>query len=234
VNVYDAGISNTYRYPIDINFYDDQIYVMNHDTTGAKASNQVAGKIGYWKQTAGSVTDPTDRSTWSNYTWQHDLYLNTAGHVNVDGAGNVGDMAYALGMEFTEIDANNWPRILASCQADSNSARHFVRIRANTATPSGTSSWTIETPMAFTNGLYGSPEALSGTASATAASSPLRLHYSNHICIIDADEFITGNEAYYWTKFLINSWTGASNNSWYINAPFDASYNFTAGDKLTQ
>jgi hypothetical protein len=235
VNVYDAGVSNTCMIPQDIIFDGTDIYLMNYDGGISTSSGQQdQGKIGLWTQTGGSTTDPTDRSTWSNYTWSYDLYRNATDHENIDGIGTVGDLAYSLGFENSGDDVNGNPVFIIGCQPTSG-GRHFARIRANIASPTTSAHWTIETPMDDLNGLYGTPTTLSGTASATAHSTLLPDKSGFFIAIIDANTFISGNTgAYFWTKHTINSWTGASNNDWYINAPFDVTYDFTSGDTLTE
>lgn len=236
VEMYDAGTSNTPENPIDINFYDGNIFIMNYDQgTSVTTTNQERGKIGLWTQTGGSTTSPTDRSNFANYTYGYDLYLNATDHKNVNGVGNVGDMAYAWGFEISEIDSNNNPIFVSTCNANTGAlGRHFVRIRANIASPTTSADWTIENPMSFIDGTVGDMVALSGTASATATSTPQNYRYSCHLAIIDGNTFIAGMDSeFHWMKYTINSWTGASNNSWYINAPFDVNYDFTDGNILT-
>jgi hypothetical protein len=234
VVMYNVGDIHTPLNPQDIIFHNGNVYIQNYDQgTSTSASQQEQGKIGIWQQTSGSSTSPTDRADFSNYAWQYDIYRNATDHENVNGAGNFGDMAYSLGMEISEIDANNNPILLATCQS-SLGGRQFVRIRANVSVPINSTNWTIENPMGDLDGLFGTPTNLSGTASSSAHSDLLPDHYGNHLAIIDGNTFISGSHnQYFYFKVTISSWTGASNNNWVINAPNDPSFNFTQGSILT-
>jgi hypothetical protein len=87
----------------------------------------------------------------------------------------------------------------------------------------------------FTNGKYGNPQALTGTASGSAESSKLQLMNQCHVALIDENTWVTGHQAVYdWIKFMIADWTGVSNNSWRVHAPNDPAYNFTNGNILQQ
>jgi hypothetical protein len=236
VDMYDAGIANTPSSPTDIAFDVLDVYIYNYDS-GSTGSAQAYGKIGLWTQTGGSTTDPTDRSTFSNYTWSYDIIKNTTGHHEVNGIGSVGDIAGAWGMDIAEIDTNGNPVFVSRCNANNavEGNRHLVRVRANIASPTTSAHWTIETPCAHLNGLgAGTTTMLSGTASATAHTGIPSYTNDQNIAVIDGNNFICGSTGFHWIKWTINSWTGASNNDWYINAPFDVTYDFTSGNTLTE
>lgn len=237
MDVYTAGGggTNTYLNPCDIGFHNGKMYIQNFDDgTGSAGTAQEKGKIGVWTQTSGSTVSPSDRSTFSNYTFSHNIYNNASNTENVDGSdASGGDLAFTMGFEIAEIDSNNNPIILLTGNPNSG-GRHFVRIRSTVASPSAEADYIIETPMSDIDGVTGAQTALSGTASSSAHSSNLPYHNVCNLAIIDGDNFISGNTHYFFTRFTINSWTGASNNNWYICAPFDPNYNFTSGDILTK
>lgn len=225
--------NNHMNHPQDLIFDNANVYVMNFDNP-PQAAQYNQGRIGVYYQSSGSTTTPADRANFANYTFVYNIYRNADDDENVDGLGNVGDLAFDIGFERLEVDANSNPVFLI-VHDSSTGARHFSRIYANTVTPTSDADWTIQTPMAASNGSYGAPEALIGTASASAESSPMQRKNQCHICIIDANSWITGHQAApYWVKHTIADWTGASPNSWAVYTPADPQFDFTSGNILIE
>jgi hypothetical protein len=234
--VYDAGspANSHFKYVKDIIFHGGKIYLMNQDDNANPANDWERGKIGVFTMTSGSATDPVDRAAWfTNYTLSYNLYKHTTASVGTDGIGTVGDLAYGNGFELLETDSDGNPVFLIPCDASVASARHFARLYANIAVPTGPAHWTIQTPMDFTNGSFGNPQALQGTASGSAQSSPLQVMNQCHIAIINGSSWITGLKTRFgWIKYIINDWTGAENNEWHQYTPNDPTWDFTNGNTL--
>jgi hypothetical protein len=234
---YDSGtpLAKHLQYPLDVLFHEGKVYLMNVDDNSNPTDDWERGKISVWEQTVGDPTDPVDRMDFlTNYTLLHNLYLHTTASVGTDGIGTVGDMAYAVGMEILETDANNNPVILCPFDASAIAgARHFARIYSNDATPTGPADWTIQTPMAFTNFKFGNPQALRGKAGATSQTSNLQVKNQCHIAVIDGNTWITGHKTVpYWVKHIISDWSGVDLNDWYVYTPNDPEFLFTTGNTL--
>ncbi|HEY1044946.1 MAG TPA: hypothetical protein VGF79_00810 [Bacteroidia bacterium] len=236
---YDSGspTNDMCAHPQDIIHDNSNVYVMNYDNP-PQSFQYTYGKIAQYYQSSGSTTDPVDRADFSNYSLVYNIQINTSNGENVDGlAGTVGDLAFNIGFEVLEIDANSNPVFLIVHSADNGSGgfgRHFSRLRANIASPSDPDHWTIETPMSATNANEGTPQALRGQASSTIETSPLQNKNQSHIWVIDPNTFVTGHQArFYWVKHVINDWTGVLPNDWAIYSPNNPNYNFTSGNQLT-
>ena len=233
IDVYNAGNGNTLKFPKDVLFHDDNVYLMNNDDNTPSIPNQEKGKISVYKQTSGSLTTPADRTNFANYTWQYDMYRNPSGSVNVDGLGNVSDMAYGNGFELLDIDSNGNPIILVQHWASVSGARHFSRIFANTATPTSSADFTIQTPMRALNGQFANFTALSGKANNTSFTTKILDTFITNVAVIDANNWIFGGIGQgLWAHFTINDWTGVNMNDWYVCAPLDDSFTFTFGNIL--
>lgn len=233
-NVFDSGNGNTCKNPIDVLFSGDNVYILNQDDK-TTATNQEKGKISVWSQTSGSVTNVTDRGTFSNYTFQYDMYRNDAGSNKVDGLGNAGDMAFGIGMEILTKDVNNNPTILMQHDASSDDSRHYSRIFPNTTSPSSSAHFTIQTPMAATNGEYAAPTQIQGKANATTKTTDLFYNTLPHLEVVSSNQFIApfGTGYHHFIKFTINDWGGTQLNEWYTNTPNDPTFNFSSGLILT-
>lgn len=222
------------QYPVDVIFDNTDVYVMNLDAP-PQSNDWQRGKIAKYYQSSGSVLTPADRADFANYSLVNNIIINSGDTENQDGAGNNADLFSAVGFEIIEVDANSNPVFLLVHDADiGDGARHFSRLRSTIASPNGPEDWVIETPMAATNGLYGATEKISGKASSSYQSSPLQRKNQCHICVLDVNEFITGQLKPYWTKHIINSWDGSSNNDWAVFTPIDPSFDFTSGNILKQ
>ena len=224
-------------HPMDVIHDNGNVYVMNYDNP-PQTNQYNQGKIAVYAQNSGSSTDPADRAAFGNYALVYNIYRNSGNTENQDGPGNAADMSFGAGFEIIGSDpVSTLPIFLVvhDVTLGTSGSRHFSRIFPNITTPLSEADFTIQTPMAFTNNSYGAPEARSGTASATAQSSPLQRKNQCHILVIDDNTIVTGHQSVpYWVKLIIASWTGASNNSWNIHAPNDPSYPFTSGNILQQ
>ena len=233
INVFDVGDNNSLKFPQDILFIDDKLYLFNKDVGGGVLPQNERGKIGVFEQNIGDPTDPTDRTNFANYIWLYDMYRNNSGGINVDGIGNASDMAFGAGMEILELDVNNNPTILMIHNAKTD-YRHFSRIYPITITPASSADFIIQTPMKWLTGQYANYTQLSGKAGSTYYSSKIKNTYIANCAIIDKDSWILGGiTQFHFTRFMINDWTGNNNkNEWYICTPLDDEYTFTSGNIL--
>jgi hypothetical protein len=226
--------NDEFAHPQDIIIDNANTYIQNYDNP-PQTGQYNEGKIGMFAFTGLDITDPVQRSDFSNYTFVYNLYRNSGDTENVDGIGTVGDLSHAVGFELLEVDADSNPVFLIVHDASlgTTGARHFSRLYANDPAPAAPGDWTIQTPMAFTNESFGAPEALIGYASATEESSPLQRKNQCHILVVDANTIITGHQsAEYWTKLVISAWDGSERNHWHIYAPDDPGYAYSSGNIL--
>ena len=142
----------------------------------------------------------------------------------------------AVGFEIIEVDSNSNPIFLAvhDVTLGDIGARHFSRIYSTVASPNSSDDWTIQTPMAATNTIYGTPHNYSGTANGSIANNKLQRKNQCHLLIIDVNDFVCGQLGYYWTRFTINDWTGANFNNWAVYTPNDPTFDFTNGNTLIE
>ncbi len=232
---YDSGspANSQCRYPIDVNFYGGNIYVMNLDLP--PNSNQwEQGKIAVYSQTSGSVTTPADRANFANYTNSYNVYRNSGDTENQDGPGNDADLLAAVGFEILTIDDDSNPVFLVvhDVSLGTDGARHISRVYSTVASPNSSDDWTIQTPMIATNLLYGGVEKLNGKAGLGFSSSPLQRKNQCHAFVVGDNEFVLGHIKPYWVKFIINDWSGENNNDWFVFTPNDPTFNFTTGNIL--
>ncbi len=219
------------RYAVDGMILGNDLYVMNYDQP-PQSTQYNEGKIAIYTQTAGSTTDPADRTNFANWALSYNIYRNSGDTENQDGLGDNADLAFGNGFELLGMDENDVPMFLIVHDA-SLGGRHFSRIRANVAIPASDADWTIETPMIATNALYGNPQAITGYADTNIQSSPLQRKRECHLLVLGTDDFITGTSTKgYWVRHKINSWTGDSMNTWNIYSPNDPNYDFTTGNIL--
>lgn len=223
------------QYPVDVIFDNTDVYVLNLDNP-PQSNDWQRGKIAKYYQSTGSVLSTTDRGDFANYALVNNIIINSGDTENQDGAGNDADILGAVGFELIEVDANSNPvfLIVHDVTLGTDGARHFSRLRSTISSPNGPEDWVIETPMIATNTIYGATEKLTGKASASYASSPLQRKNQCHICIVNENEFITGQIKPYWTKHIINAWDGSVNNDWGVFTPIDPAFDFTNGDILKQ
>jgi hypothetical protein len=228
--------NNQLRYPIDVIFDGTNAYIMNLDLP-PNANQWEQGKIAVYSQTSGSTTSPSDRANFSNWTFSYNVYRNSGDTENQDGLGDNADLTGAVGFEIVGLDTNSLPIFLVvhDVTLGDVGARHFSRVFCNVASPNSSDDWTIQTPMAATNLLYGTPHALMGTANGSTASSKLQRKNQCHLLIVNENEFVCGHQsAFYWTKFVISDWTGVGMNRWGIFTPQDPLFDYTSGNILNE
>lgn len=224
------------RYPIDLIFDGTNVYIMNLDIP-PNTNQWEQGKIAVYSQTSGSTTSPTDRANFSNWTFAYNVYRNSGDTENQDGLGDNADLMGAVGFEVVGVDSNTLPIFLVvhDVTLGDIGARHFSRVFCNVASPNSSDDWTIQTPMASTNLIYGTPHSFQGTANETFASQKLQRKNQCHLLIISPTEFVCGHQsAYYWSKFTISDWDGVGVNRWAIFTPNDPTFDFTSGNTLNE
>lgn len=232
---FDSGspTNDMCNHPTDVNIINGKVYVMNYDNP-PQTLQYNDGKIAVYTQTSGSLTTPADRTNFANYTLSYNMYRNTTDTENEDGLGSVGDLAFAVGFELLEMDANSNPVFL--CVHDASlGGRHFSRIYSNAVTPTSESDFTIQTPMSYTNTLYDGTQYVRGTASASNQSSNLSRKHMCQVLVIANNDFVTGHHSrYYWVRHKINDWSGVNSNEWWIYTPNNPQYDFTNGNTLIE
>lgn len=225
------------RYPIDLIFDGTNIYVMNFDLPPNPSNQWEQGKIAVYSQTSGSTTSPTDRANFSNWTFAYNVYRNSGDTENQDGLGDNADLMGAVGFEVVGVDDNSLPIFLVvhDVSLGDIGGRHFSRVYCNVASPNSSDDWTIQTPMAATNLIYGTPHSYQGTANESTASQKLQRKNQCHLLIISPTEFVCGHQsAFYWSKFTISDWDGVGMNNWAIFTPNDPTFDFTSGNTLNE